>query len=72
VLRRALKLAVRHEVLPRNPMDHVARLHREPRVPAALMAPEVNVIRAAIVKWESAVEHPPALSPTTRSARSAR
>jgi integrase len=57
VLRLALELAVRHEVLPRNPMDHVARLHREPHVPAALMAPEVNVIRAAIAQWESAVDH---------------
>jgi hypothetical protein len=26
----ALELAVRHEVLPRNPMDHVSRLRREP------------------------------------------
>jgi integrase len=57
VLRLALELAVRHEVLPRNPMDHVARLHREPHVPAALMAPEVNVIRAAIAQWESAINH---------------
>ncbi|MBX0301624.1 tyrosine-type recombinase/integrase [Cryobacterium sp. 1639] len=57
VLRLALELAVRHEVLPRNPMDHVSRLHREPHVPAALMAPEVNVIRAAIAQWESAVDH---------------
>lgn len=29
-------LAVRHEVLPCNPMDHVARLHREPHIPDAL------------------------------------
>ncbi|MGY4856319.1 tyrosine-type recombinase/integrase [Cryobacterium sp. AP23] len=57
VLRLALELAVRHEVLPRNPMDHVSRLHREPHVPAALMAPEVNVIRAAIAQWESAANH---------------
>ena len=33
VLRLALELAVRHEVLPRNPMDHVSRLHRDPHVP---------------------------------------
>jgi integrase len=57
VLRLALELAVRHEVLPRNPMDHVARLHREPHIPAALMAPEVNGIRAAIAQWESAADH---------------
>jgi integrase len=57
VLRLALELAVRHEVLPRNPMDHVGRLHREPHVPDALMAPEVNMIRAAIAQWESAADH---------------
>ncbi|MBP2217012.1 hypothetical protein [Arthrobacter sp. CAN_C5] len=50
MLRLALELAVRHEVLPRNPMDHVGRLRREPHVPDALMAPEVNVIRAAITQ----------------------
>lgn len=53
VLRLALGLAVRHEVLPRNPMDHVARLHREPRVPDALTPAEVNAIRAAIAHWEA-------------------
>jgi integrase len=57
VLRLALELAVRHEVLPRNPMKHVSRLYREPHVPNALMAPEVNVIRAAIAQWESAADH---------------
>ncbi|SDM94730.1 Site-specific recombinase XerD [Cryobacterium flavum] len=57
VLRLALELAVRHEVLPRNPMHHVARLYREPHVPNALTAPEVNVIRAAIAQWESAANH---------------
>ncbi|WP_229790573.1 tyrosine-type recombinase/integrase [Mycetocola manganoxydans] len=57
VLRLALELAVRHEVLPRNPMDHVSRLHREPHIPDALMAPEVNTIRAAIAQWESAADH---------------
>ncbi|QYF74401.1 helix-turn-helix domain-containing protein [Cryobacterium sp. PAMC25264] len=49
--------AVRHEVLPRNPMDHVARLHREPHIPAALMAPEANVIRVTIAQRESAADH---------------
>jgi integrase len=57
VLRLALELAVRHEVLPRNPMHHVSRLHREPHIPDALMAPEVNMIRAAIAQWESAADH---------------
>ncbi|MET4639561.1 tyrosine-type recombinase/integrase [Mycetocola sp. 2940] len=57
VLRLALELAVRHEVLPRNPMHHVSRLHREPHIPDALMAPEVNTIRAAIAQWESAADH---------------
>ncbi|WP_297361251.1 hypothetical protein [Mycetocola sp.] len=50
VLRLALELAVRHEVLPRNSMDHVGRLHREPHIQDALMAPEVNMIRAAIAQ----------------------
>lgn len=57
VLRLALQLAVRHEVLPRNPMDQISRLHREPRMPDALSSLEVNVIRAAIARWESAVDH---------------
>jgi integrase len=57
VLRLALELAVRHEVLARNPMDHVSRLHREPHIPDALTAPEVNVIRAAIARWESGADH---------------
>lgn len=53
VLRLALGLAVRHEVLPRNPMDHVARLHREPHIPDALTPAEVNAIRAVIAHWEA-------------------
>ncbi|WP_241973253.1 N-terminal phage integrase SAM-like domain-containing protein [Cryobacterium sp. TMT2-15-1] len=57
VLRLALELAVRHEVLPSNPMEHVSRLYREPHIPNALMAPEVNVTRAAIAQWESAADH---------------
>jgi len=57
VLRLALELAVRHEVLPRNPMDHVGRLYREPHIPDALTAPEVNVIRAAIARWEAGAHH---------------
>ncbi|MEA5457389.1 site-specific integrase [Sinomonas sp. JGH33] len=53
VLRLALALAVRHEVLPRNPVDHVARLHRPARTPDALTPAEVNAIRAAIAFWEA-------------------
>ena len=53
VLRLALALAVRHEVLPRNPVDHVARLHRPARTPDALTPAEVNAIRAAIAYWEA-------------------
>ena len=56
-LRLALELAVRHEILPTNPMDHVARLHREPHIPYALTAVEVNKIRAAIAAWEGGVGH---------------
>lgn len=57
VLRLALQLAVRHEVLPRNPMDHIARLHRKMRVPDALSSIEVNAVRAAIARWESGEYH---------------
>lgn len=53
VLRLALGLAVRHEVLLRNPMDHVSRLHRPPHVPDALTPAEVNAIRLAIAYWEA-------------------
>lgn len=48
----AFGLAVRHEVLPRNPMDHVPRLRRPPSTPTALSAVEVNAVRAAIAHWE--------------------
>jgi integrase len=53
VLRLALSLAVRHEVLLRNPMDHVSRLHRPPSTPDALTTVEVTAIRAAISLWEA-------------------
>ncbi|WP_198664477.1 tyrosine-type recombinase/integrase [Jiangella endophytica] len=49
VLRLALALAVRHEILPRNPMDHIARLHRTPSTPDALTVAEVDAVR----HWES-------------------
>lgn len=52
VLRLALALAVRHEVLPTNPMDHVSRLRRPASTPNALTPTEVNAIRAAIKHWE--------------------
>ena len=62
VLRLALELAVRRgaarrEILPRNPMDHVSRLRREQHIPDVLTAPEVNVIRAAIARWEGGADH---------------
>lgn len=52
-LRLAFELAVRHEVLPRNPMDHVSRLRKPPSTPNALTPAEVNAIRAAITYWEA-------------------
>ena len=57
VLRLAIELAVRHEVLPSNPMDHVSRLYREPHIPDALSASELNAIRAAISRWEAGADH---------------
>jgi integrase len=53
VLRLALGLAVRHEVLLRNPVDHVSRLHRPQHSPDALTGVEVNAIRLAIAFWEA-------------------
>lgn len=53
VMRLAFGLAVRHEVIPRNPMDHVARLYREYTPPEALTPVEVDAVRAAVLHWES-------------------
>jgi integrase len=47
-----LGLAVRHEVVPRNPTEGVAKLHKPKRSPTALTAAEVNAIRAVIKVWE--------------------
>ncbi|MCW2833194.1 MAG: site-specific integrase [Nocardioides sp.] len=52
VLRQSFALAVRHEVLVRNPIDNVSRLHKPKRTPTALTATEVNAIRAVIRAWE--------------------
>jgi integrase len=52
VLRQSFALAVRHEVLVRNPIDHVSRMHKPKRTPTALTASEVNAIRAVIGVWE--------------------
>lgn len=52
VLRLALGLAVRHEILPRNPMDHVSRLRRPARTPDIYSADELKAIRAGISAWE--------------------
>jgi len=39
-------------VVPRNPIDAVARLHRPKRTPTALTATEANAVRADITAWE--------------------
>ncbi len=52
-LRLALALAVRHEVLPRNPMDHVGRLYSKRSLPDALTPAEVDAVRAAVRHWET-------------------
>lgn len=54
VLRLAFGLAVRHEVLPRNPIADVSRLHKPKRTPEALTPAQVNAIRAVIRVWEQA------------------
>ncbi|MDR1293964.1 MAG: site-specific integrase [Bifidobacteriaceae bacterium] len=55
VLRLAFGLAVRHEVLLRNPMDGIARLHRPAHTPDALTAQEVNAVRVAVRFWETGI-----------------
>ncbi|WP_336652127.1 MULTISPECIES: tyrosine-type recombinase/integrase [unclassified Leucobacter] len=52
VLRLALTLAVRHEIIPRNPIDHISRLRRPARTPDAFEDSEVSLIRDAIQAWE--------------------
>jgi hypothetical protein len=47
VLRSALGLAVRHEVIHRNPVDGTARLHKPLHVPVALTPAEVDAVRFA-------------------------
>lgn len=71
VLRQSFALAVRHEVLPRNPIDNVSRLHKPKRTPTALTAAEVNAVRAVIKAWESTTGTS-GRTPTDSSARSSR
>jgi integrase len=54
VLRLAFSLAVRHEVIPRNPMDGIGRLHKPAHTPDALTPEQVNALRAAVRAWEAA------------------
>ncbi|TAM68563.1 MAG: site-specific integrase [Microbacteriaceae bacterium] len=53
VLRQAFGLAVRHEILPRNPMESIARLTSPRPDPTALTPAEVNAVREAIRLWET-------------------
>lgn len=53
VLRQAFGLAVRHEILPRSPMDSIARITRPRTDPTALTPAEVNAIRDVIRYWET-------------------
>ena len=55
VLRLAFGLAVRHEIIPRNPMDGIARLHKPPHEVDALTPQEVNAIRLAVRFWETGI-----------------
>lgn len=53
VLRQAFHLAVRHEILSRNPMESIACVTRPPTDPTALTPAEVNAIRDAVRYWET-------------------
>ena len=52
VLRQAFGLAVRHEILPRSPMESIARPRQLRPDPSALSAAEVDAVRTAILCWE--------------------
>lgn len=53
VLHLAFELAVRHEILSRNPIDHVTRLRKPLKQPRALTPAEINTIRSAIRAWQN-------------------
>ncbi|MDR0284376.1 MAG: site-specific integrase [Propionibacteriaceae bacterium] len=55
IMRSAFGLAVRHEIIPRNPMDGIARLHKPAHEPTALTPTEVNAIRLAVRFWETGI-----------------
>ncbi|MDR2973501.1 MAG: site-specific integrase, partial [Propionibacteriaceae bacterium] len=55
IMRSSFGLAVRHEIIPRNPMDGIARLHKPPHEPNALTPSEVNAIRLAVRFWETGI-----------------
>jgi integrase len=55
VLRLAFGLAVRHEVIPRNPVDGIARLRGPRRDPDVLTPDQVNRIRIAVRFWETGI-----------------
>ncbi len=71
VLRQSFARAVRHEVLVRNPIDNVSRLHKPKRTPTALTATEINAIRA-VIKPGSSLWEPRVRTRTGSSARSPR
>ena len=52
-LRLAPALAVCHEILLHNPMDHVSRLYRKKTIPGVFTIDEVQSIRAAVKTRES-------------------
>jgi integrase len=63
VMRLAFGLAMRHEIIPKNPMDGIARLHKPPHEVDALTPQEVNAIRIAVRFWETGVSSGPGPKP---------
>lgn len=63
VMRLAFALAVRHEILPRNPIDHVARLRKPPSTPDAL-TPGRSTPSGLRSHGGSRATHPAVPSPT--------
>lgn len=63
VLNLAFKLAVRWEVLDRNPVRDVETLHRPPRQAKALSLDTVQLVRAQVAQWQQAADGKPGPKP---------
>ena len=72
VLSLAFGLAVRYDVIARNPVRDTVRLHKPPSQAKALTIEEINVIRDAARSWRrgTGLVAPPPMASWSRSLRS--